>query len=330
MASRIKSLTKLTLLLGTPVALLLGLFGGGVYCGHSNRAAILGFERDWLGFAVEVPGEPPKVEPTKTEPTKLEPPKTEPGKTEPPKTEPVKTEPPKVEPTTEPPKTEPTPPPKVEPATVPAALVAVTDPVPLTLASPLPLPDDLHGRLAEPVRVRVKVLVDPELVDRRPDWIAYVQRHVAWASQVLEPQIGVRLELRGVVVWSNPVGGDPAALRTDLQARDRDGADLLLGLSSRSYSGAPALTPAEGSNLGVALVQANPASRAPHLRGMLQALGLALGAATVTDATSFMGDVLAPDSQPLGLDADSRRRLLERKSLPFQVEAAAPPKPEEL
>jgi hypothetical protein len=319
MASRIKSLTKLTLLLGTPVALLLGLFGGGVYCGHSNRAAILGFERDWLGFDVEVPGEPTKTEPTKTEPTKVEPPKVEP--TPPPKVEPTKTEPTKVEP----PKVEPTPPPKVEPTSVPAALVAVTDPVPLTLASPLPLPDDLHGRLAEPVRVRIKVLVDPELVDRRPDWIAYVQRHVAWASQVLEPQIGVRLELRGVVVWSNPTGGDATALRTDLQARARDGADLLLGFSSRSYSGAPTLPVADDFNLGHALVQANPASRAPHLRGMLQALGLALGAPAVIDPVSFMSDVLTPDSQAIGLDAASRRRLLERKSLPFQVEAETPP-----
>lgn len=330
-ASRLKSLTKLALLLGLPVALLLGLFGGGVYCGHSNRAAILGFERDWLGMNVEVPGEPGKPAPEKptsepAPPTRAEPPKTEPPKIEPPKIDQApapKVEPPPVEPTkVEPPPVEPA---KVEPTSVPAALVAVTDPVPLTLASPLPLPDDLHGRLAEPVRVRVKVLVDPELVDRRPDWIAYVQRHVAWASQILEPQLGVRLELRGVVVWSSPTGRDAAAMLTDLQRRSRDGADLLLGLSSRSFAGAPTLAAADEFNAGHALVQANPASRAPHLRGMLHALGQALGATAVADPASFMGDVLAPDSQPLGLDADSRRRLLERKSLPFQVGVETPP-----
>ena len=88
-ASRLKSLTKLALLLGLPVALLLGLFGGGVYCGHSNRAAILGFERDWLGMNVEVPGEPGKPAPEKptsepAPPTRAEPPKTEPPKIEPP------------------------------------------------------------------------------------------------------------------------------------------------------------------------------------------------------------------------------------------------------
>lgn len=312
-ASRLKSLIKLSLLLGTPVALLLGLFGGGVYCGHNNRAAILGFERDWLGMDVVVPGAPAKVEtPKVVEPTKtVETPKTETPKVEPAKVEPAKVEPAKVEPA------------KVEPAPVPAALVAVTDPVPLTLAPPLPLPDDLHARLAEPVRVRVKVLVDPELVDRRPDWIAYVQRHVAWASQVLESQIGVRLELRGVVVWSSPAGGDANALLADLQDRPRDGADVLLGLGGRL--GEFAMPPAASdSNLGFALVPANPASRAPHLRGLLQAIGRSLGADVVVDPISFMADVTIADSQPLGLDAASRRRLLERKSLPFEVTPRLP------
>ena len=58
-SSRIKSLTKLALLLGAPIALLLALFGGGVHCGHTHRDAILGFERDWLGMNVG-PAETPK------------------------------------------------------------------------------------------------------------------------------------------------------------------------------------------------------------------------------------------------------------------------------
>ena len=81
-------------------------------------------------------------------------------------------------------------------------------------------------------------------------------------------------------------------------------------------------------NLGHALVQASPGSRAPHLRGMLHAVGQALGAFAIRDpasepwrAGSFMADVLAPDTLAITLDDDSRRRLLERKSLPF---AAAP------
>ena len=314
-SSRLRSLTKLTLLLGVPISLLLGLFGGGVYCGHNNREAILGFERDWLGMDVALPATP---EPAKTEPAKTEPVKTEPVKTEPVKTEPVRPEPVKPEPVK----------PVVDATPTPVApvLVAVTDPVPVTVAPTLPLPDDLHARLAESVRVRVKVLVDPELVDRRPDWIAYVQRHVAWASQVLEAQVGVRLELRGVVVWASPEGSSADAQLADLQGRPRDGADLLLGLSSRGFDGAPPVTTSPEFNAGYALVSANPASRAPHLRGMLYAVGQALGATAVTDPTaeawlggSFMANRRGPDSQPLALDADSRRRLLERKSLPFQV-----------
>jgi hypothetical protein len=95
--ARLKNLAKLTLLIGAPVAVLVGLFSCGVYCGHENRVAVLKFERDWLGFDVTVPGEP-KPEPVKTEPVKTEPVKTEPVKTEPVKTEPVKTEPVKTEP----------------------------------------------------------------------------------------------------------------------------------------------------------------------------------------------------------------------------------------
>ena len=325
-SSRLRSLTKLTLLLGVPIALLLGLFGAGVHCGHANRDAVLGFERDWLGMDVALPAktEPVTTDPVKSEPVKSEPVKAEPVKAEP-KPEPVTTPPPET-PKPEPPSADTTPRPMA------AALTTVTDPVPLTLAPPLPLPDDLHARMAEPVRIRVKVLVDPELVDRRPDWIAYVQRHVVWASEVLEKQIGVRLELRGVVVWSSPEGSSAVVQLADLQRRSRDGSDLLLGFTSRGSSDAAPAGATPEFNAGFALVQVNPASRAPHLRGLLRAVGESLGAAAVTDASSdawrtgsFMADVRAADSLPIALDADSRRRMLEHKSLPFQVSVEAPP-----
>ena len=175
--------------------------------------------------------------------------------------------------------------------------------------------------------MRVTVLVDPELVDRRPDWIAYAQRHVAWASQILEAQIGVHLELRGVLVWPDPPRTGLTALTLAIKQRPRDGADLVLGFSERSFAGAPVLdsgTAAADQNLGHALVQASPGSRAPHLRGLLHAVGQALGAYPIRDAASpawragsFMGDVLAADTQAITLDEASRQRLLERKSLPF-------------
>ena len=324
-SSRLRSLTKLTLLLGLPTALLLGLFGGGVHCGVANRDAVLGFERDWLGMDVALPAktEPVKTEPT-TEPVKPEP-TPEPGKPEP------TPEPVKQVPTPEPVKPTPELPSLVDttPKPMAAALTTVTDPVPLTLAPTLPLPDDLHGRMAEPVRIRVKVLVDPEIVDRRPDWIAYVQRHVVWASEVLEKQIGVRLELRGVVVWSTPEASSAFLQLADIQRRARDGSDLLLGFTSHGFTDAAPAGATPEFNAGFALVQVNPASRAPHLRGILRAVGESLGAAAVTDPTSeawrtgsFMADVRAADSEPIALDADSRRRMLEHKSLPFQVKLA--------
>jgi hypothetical protein len=304
--SRLKSLSKLALLLGVPVALLLGLFGAGVHCGFEHRAAILGFERDWLGMNVEVPAsEPVKAEPVKAEPVMPVLPD-----------KPVHVAPPTPQPGTTP--EPPRPIPQPEPTPVPAALGVVTEPSPVAIAEAAPLPADLQASLIEPVRVRVKVLLDTELVERRPDWIAYAQRHVAWASQVLERQVGVHLELRGVVVWPGPNGGDSAALLADLQNRERDGADLLIGLSSRSFAGAPGLAVADDANLGFVVAEANPGSRAPHLRGMLHAIGEAFGAAPVVGPGTFMGDVITQDRNPIDLDVESRRRILARKGLPFQ------------
>ena len=305
-SSRLKSLSKLALLLGVPVALLLGLFGAGVHCGYQHRGGILAFERDWLGMDVEVPPVAPG--------------RPEPGASPVSPTPPVTTPPVMTPPVTTP---EPLAP------VSPAAVGVVTEPSPLAIAEATPLPADLQASLAQPVRVRVKVLVDTELVERRPDWIAYAQRHVAWASQALERQVGVHLELRGVVVWPGPSGSDTAALLADLQNRERDGADLLIGLSSRSFAGGPAPAVAEDANLGFVVAEANPGSRAPHLRGMLHAIGAALGARPVIGPGTFMGDVLINDRSPIDLDADSRRRILERKGLPFQGLPDAAPAEEE-
>ncbi|MBA3545479.1 MAG: hypothetical protein H0T76_03250 [Nannocystis sp.] len=317
-SSRIKSLSKLALLLGVPVALLLGLFGAGVHCGFQHRAEILAFERDWLGMDVEVPATP-------EQPVAVTPPATTPESPRPiPPTATPTAIPPTIPPATPAPTDVVSPGTQPEP-TGPAALGVVTEPSPLAIAEPLPLSADLQPSLAEPVRVRVKVLVDTELVERRPDWIAYAQRHVAWASQVLEKQVGVHLELRGVVVWPGPTGRDPATLLADLQNRERDGADLLIGLSSRSFAGGPAPVIGEDTNLGFVVAEANPGSRAPHLRGMLHAIGEAFGATPVIGPGTFMGDVLINDRDPIDLDAESRRRILGRKGLPFQALPDAAP-----
>jgi hypothetical protein len=349
MASRLKSLGKLTLLLALPVGLLVGLFSCGVYVGHDHRATILAFERDWLGMDVDVPEakpEPAKTtpEPTKTatpEPTKTatpEPTKTatpEPTKTatpEPTKTatpEPTKPEPPKPEPTPEPPKPEPTTePPKPEPAPVETPQVDPNGPPegppPLVVEGPDELSEELEARLAEKIRITVKVIVDPDIVARRRDWIDYVQRQVGWASQIFAAQVGVEVELRGVVAGATTMLEDRKARADRYLEQAHEGADLLLVFVDQEFAGPPDIQPFANAHSPEMLVQRNSTSaRAPHLRGLLHALGQALGAHPLrpdTDAWqegSWMGEVVAPDSRPVSLDAENRARLLERKSLDF-------------
>lgn len=305
-ASRIKSLGKLVFLIGLPIAFVVGLFGTGVYCGQANRATILGFERDWLGMDVEVPGEPKKDVPKKDEPkpeVKQEDPKPE-VKPETPKPE-VKPETPKPEVKPEPPKPEP---PKPEPVAV------ESDALPVAVADPEPLAPAMQARLAEPVKIRVKLVVDAALHDRRPDWIAYAQRNVTWASQILEKQLGVRLELRGIVASSATWSTGQAALAA-LKDVDREGADLVLGLGGgniRAVTQAPASSASNHAATAVAF--ANTTSRAPHLRPLLRAVAHAMGGDPI-------GDPQVDDARPIAFTAADRQILLDRKHLPFGTEA---------
>jgi hypothetical protein len=314
-ASRIKSLGKLVFLIGLPVAFVVGLFGTGVYCGQANRAAILGFERDWLGMDVEVPGEPAKPKPDEPRPeVKKEDPKPEVKKDDP-KPE-VKPEPPKPD-TPEPPKPDT---PKPEP------VAALSDALPVAVADPEPLAPAMQARLAEPVKIRVKLVVDAALHDRRPDWIAYAQRNVAWASQVFEKQLGVRLELRGIVATSATWPTGQAALAA-LAEVDREGADLVIGLAGgnvRAVTQAPVST--AGNHAATAVAFANASSRAPHLRPLLRAVTHAMGGDPV-------GDPMVDDARPIAFTAADRQILLDRKHLPFGTEAPptdapAPTEPE--
>lgn len=299
-ASRLKSLGKLVVLIGLPVALVTGLFGAGVYVGQRHRGSILAFERDWLGLDVAVPGEPARPEPVKSEPVKSEPTKPEPVKPEPVKTEPVKPEPVKPEP--------------VKPE--PARPEATSDAVPVPVAEPAALAPALQARLAEPVKVRVKVVVDADVFDRRPDWIAYAQRHVGWASQIFGAQLGVQLELRGVVAWPTTWSNGHVAL-AELRAIDREGADLVVGLGGRSVRApeAPAADPSQHAAAAVAF--ADPTSRAPHLRGLVRAVAQAMGADPLGAGSG--------DAAPLAFRAEERQTLLERKHLPFATEPAPAP-----
>lgn len=308
-ATRLKSLGKLVVLIGLPVAFVVGLFGAGVYVGHGHRTAILSFERDWLGLDVTVPGEPakPRSETAKPEP------KPEPTPTTTP--EPPKPEPPKPEPTTKPepkPVETPTPKPVEAPPTTAAAL-------PVAVAEPAPLPPELQARLAEPLKIRVKVVVDNEVFDRRSDWIDYAERHVRWASQVLLRELGVELELRGVVAWPTTWSSGQEAFVV-LGAVDTDGADLVIGLGGRTIRTPVQAGPTTDKRQASSAIafSSDPTSPAPHLRSLLRAVTQAMGS-----------DPIAADADPIAFSAEERRILLERKHLPFipEIEDMPPPAP---
>src|SRR5690606_574426 len=125
--------------------------------------------------------------------------------------------------------------------------------VPVLVAEPEALPPDLQRRLGEPVKVRVKVVVDAELFDRRRDWIDQAERQIGWASQVLTQQLGVELELRGVVAWPATWSSGQAGLG-DLGEIGSDGADLVLGLGGRNLRGD---------------VQASPVTTSSHARSAI-------------------------------------------------------------
>jgi metallopeptidase family M12-like protein len=330
--ARLLAIGKLGLLLGVPLGLVLTLFGSGVYCGVTHRAGITGFEHDVLGLDVEVaqadpqPSTPPASDAANS-PLGAEP-ASEPTTptTTPPTTAPTTTPPPTTAPST--------PPPTTTPATTPAPVVVEETPT----AKVDPLSGGLADRLQLPVRVRIKVLVDDELTTTHADWIDYVQRTVSRASQIYEQQFGISLELYGVGRWSVATAGLGAdQLLDDLRARPRDGADVLVGMTMRPLDGSisgEAETPTAESAFNGAhgIVYAVPRTREPHLRTLLHEVSHMFGALDVTDpsdaawvAGSWMSYAPVRDGQAPWIDADNRRRVLERKDKPFAPEEAAKP-----
>ena len=309
-SARLKAVGKLLLVLGAPIGFVFALFGSGVYCGVQNRYEITSFERDVFGLDVEVPAKP--EEPAPAAPT--------PASTEPAPTAPT------PEPVAPPTAVEPTPTPTPPPA-------VVEEPAPKVD----PLASDLAARMALPVKVRVKVLVDDDLVAQHEDWIDYVQRTVSKASHVYEEQFGIELELSGVARWPVAAKGMRVdALLDDLRGRPREGSDILLGMTARpldegTISG-QAETPSPGSPFNGAhgIVYAVPDAREPHLRTLLHEVGHMFGALDITDASdaswqagSWMSYAPAVDGQAPWIDAENRKRVLERKDKPFAPEGTS-------
>ncbi|HET6584873.1 MAG TPA: M12 family metallo-peptidase, partial [Nannocystaceae bacterium] len=270
-SARLKAVGKLLLVLGVPIACVLALFGSGVWCGVQNRYEITSFEHDVLGLDVEVPPAPATPAPTP-------PPAASPDADAKPAT-------PTPEPVTEPvpvverPAPTPTPPPTTTTTTVeePAAKVD-------------PLGDDLAARLKLPVKVRVKVLVDDDLAREHEDWIDYVQRTTSRASRVYQDQFGIELELTAVGRWPVAAKGMRVdALLDDLRDRDREGADILLGMTARALDdgviSGQAETPSDTSpwNGAHGIVYAVPGMSEPHLRTLLHEIGHLFGALDITD-----------------------------------------------
>lgn len=326
--ARLLAIGKLLLLLGIPTGLVLTLFGAGVHCGVTHRAAITGFERDVLGLDVEVPkaSESKAAEAkvataeAKVPEAKVAAPEAEPPKPATPEAKPPQATPPEAKP-----------PEATAPEATPPAVVTPTD----------PLAGDLAARLAMPVRVRVKVTVDDELIAAHPDWIDYVQRTVAAASQIYEQQFGITLELAGVTRWSVVTAGLSAdQLLGELKTHGRDGCDVMVGMTARPLDGsisgeAETPLPTSAFNGAYGIVYAVPGAREPHLRTLLHEIGHMFGALDITDAgdpawqaASWMSYAPVRDGHAPWIDAENRRRVLERKDKPFAPEAgpaAAPP-----
>jgi hypothetical protein len=191
--------------------------------------------------------------------------------------------------------------------------------------------------MALPVKVRVKVLVDDDLVAEHDDWIDYVQRTVSKASRVYEEQFGIELELSGVARWPVAAKGMRVdALLDDLRGRPREGSDILLGMTARALDegtiSGQAETPAPTSpwNGAHGIVYAVPDAREPHLRTLLHEVGHMFGALDITDSSdaswqagSWMSYAPAVDGQAPWIDADNRKRVLERKDKPFAPEGTS-------
>ncbi len=341
---RIIAIAKLVLLFGTPLALLLGLFSCGVYCGVSNRGGITRFERDWLGLDVQVPDEPAADPPEAAADDGADEPSAPSPQTKTPTPTPVGETPVAETPS---PTTTPAPTPTPAPTTPPAAVVPGPSPsagVPAPLPPPQtrvdPLDEASSARRAEAVVVPIRVLVDASVIEGRSDWIDYVQRTVGRASHIYEQQFGIRLQLAGVGQWVvAPEGMDSAALLADLRARPREGASVVVGFTARPFDGSTsgtADTPTADSpfNGASGVVYATVGHREPHLRTLLHELAHLFGARDIIDpehpawkAGSWMSYAQVPENQAPWIDRDNVQRVLGRKDLPF-APAGTDPQPQ--
>ena len=309
---------RLTALVGVPLFILFTIFASGVFFGASRsyrvrvvEAELLGMEHPDAEFAA-VEGEPPATLPSESpqpEPANPEPAKPEPAKPEPAKPEPAKPEPAKPEPA----QPEPAKPEPVKPA-MSGLPVAIADPVGPELRTPF------EQRLV----VRVKLMVDPSLVVLREDWLTYAASLIDATRASFAVLFGIEVQLQGIVIWDSAnASGGAEALLADLAGREREGADVILGLVAASQP--EDFTPKSwsGDEHGDhALVYADPRQTDRYHRNLLRTLAELLGAVPTTDTAarqqgSFMSDAeAAPGAAPV-IDPDNRRVVITNKGRSF-------------
>jgi len=169
------------------------------------------------------------------------------------------------------------------------------------------------------------------------------QRLVVGASDSFEVLFGVELRLQGALVWTPDPTADPASLLADLEARERHGADLVIGLLARSRPDDwapetepkdPALVGRDSDRIGgsSALVFADLARNERYYQSFMRTLAGLLGATPVTDPSSeawlrgsFMRDAPPnPGSRDQAaapwLDAQNRTRVITTKHRRFRGE----------
>jgi len=344
--SKLKTVLKLGVLLGVPVACVAALVGAGVYMGATHRHGVTSFERDYLQLDVEVPASSSPAEPKVPDPA---------GGTRPPAlaggpgAQPEADGPPATASTPQPGQPPAGQAPSVAatgqapaPAPDPAAVVPVAPPAqavrPAGTQPPAaaPLQGELAQRLQLPVTAHLKVLVDPELIAEEEAWIDYVQRTVSRASQIYQEQFGITLDLVAIGRWQVATAGmDSVALVADLKARPREGADVLVGITNRPLDGGVSgrsenPTGESPFNGAYAVVYATPSHPEPHLRTLLHELGHIFGAQDITDpsdpswqAGSWMSYAPVQPGQAPWIDALNRERILKRKDKPFVPESVA-------
>lgn len=352
---RVIALTKLGILFGGPIALILGLFSCGVYYGHSRRVGILEFEKDWLGMDVEVPsGDDDDAKKKDDEDdAKKKDAEDDADEDDAKKKAEKKAEKKKKNEDDQDDEGDEGDDEDDKPATTPVPAAPTPD-TPPGLVVPPPLVDDgphvdvevdpdldsdLKALFDMPLTVRVKVLVDQELIADRADWIDYVQRTVSEASMVYEEQFGITLELSAVGRWPVATAGmDSGQLLEDLRSRPVESADVVVGFTGRSpddHVSGKAETPLEDSayNGRVALVYGDydRGSQRPHLRTMLHEVAHLFGCKDITDRSdpnwlrkSWMSYASVSTGERAWIDAKNRKRVLEAKTRPFPPQDAAP------